>query len=154
MKAVTLWQPWASLVAAGVKPFEFRGWAAPPSLVGQRIGIHAGARKVRKDELADLLYRLVHDPVSTGLRQADVPVPAGALLDRWHTTPGLLPLSAVVCTVVLGKPRRVGDIFKGVHDSDRLDHSKWGWPMLDVQPLEPIVPAKGAQGFWEWSGPQ
>lgn len=152
MKALTLWQPWASLVAAGVKPFEFRAWAAPASIVGQRIAIHAGARKVQKGELADLLYRLVHDPASTGLRQVGVPVSAGTLLDRWRQAPAMLPLSAVVCTAVLGKPRRVGDIFRGVHDSDRLDHSKWGWPMLDVRPLEPIVPARGAQGFWDWPG--
>jgi hypothetical protein len=42
---LTLWQPWASLCALGVKTIETRSWPAPKSLIGQRIGIHAAARR-------------------------------------------------------------------------------------------------------------
>lgn len=45
MKAVTLWQPWASLIAAEVKRFETRSWAPPEALIGTRIAVHAAARK-------------------------------------------------------------------------------------------------------------
>lgn len=48
MPVLTLWQPWASLVAVGVKSIETRSWAAPESLVGGRIAIHAAARKPPK----------------------------------------------------------------------------------------------------------
>lgn len=41
MKALTVRQPWASLIVAGVKDVENRSWAAPERLVGERIGIHA-----------------------------------------------------------------------------------------------------------------
>lgn len=50
MKALTIWQPWASLIVAGAKPFEFRGWSMPRSMIGQRIVIHAAARKVNRVE--------------------------------------------------------------------------------------------------------
>lgn len=43
--ALTVWQPWATLIAIGAKPFEFRGWAAPKAYQGQRIAIHAGSRR-------------------------------------------------------------------------------------------------------------
>ena len=79
MKALTIWQPWASLIMAGAKPWEWRGWAPPRSLVGQRIAIHAGARKV-----------------------------------------------------------------------GRLDHHKFAWPLTDIERFEPPVPARGAQGLWDW----
>jgi hypothetical protein len=46
VKALTLHQPWASLVALGVKTIETRSWAAPRSLVGQHIAIHAGKREL------------------------------------------------------------------------------------------------------------
>ena len=46
MKALTLWQPWASLVIAGAKPYEFRSWSPPRWLIGQRIVIHAAARRL------------------------------------------------------------------------------------------------------------
>lgn len=43
--ALTLWQPWASLVAEGVKTIETRSWPAPAALAGERIAIHAGAKR-------------------------------------------------------------------------------------------------------------
>lgn len=51
MLALTIWQPWASLIAAGAKPFEWRSWPAHRGLVGRRIAIHAGARPPRKSEI-------------------------------------------------------------------------------------------------------
>ena len=36
MKTVSLWQPYASLIAAGVKTIETRGWAPPKGVMGQR----------------------------------------------------------------------------------------------------------------------
>ena len=51
MKALTLHQPWASLIVEGFKPREFRVWAAPQALVGQRIVIHAAKRPMRGVEL-------------------------------------------------------------------------------------------------------
>jgi activating signal cointegrator 1 len=41
--ALTLHQPWASLIALGVKTIETRSWPCPPSLIGQPLAIHAGA---------------------------------------------------------------------------------------------------------------
>ena len=42
MKAITLHQPWASLIADGRKTIETRSWAPPRTLIGERIAIHAG----------------------------------------------------------------------------------------------------------------
>ncbi len=61
MKALTVYQPWASLIMAGAKPYEFRRWdyaSREPGLVGERIVIHAGARPMRLDEIEDLLDRI------------------------------------------------------------------------------------------------
>lgn len=43
MKALTIWQPYAGLIVAGVKPVENRTWA-PPCKPGTRIAIHAGSK--------------------------------------------------------------------------------------------------------------
>lgn len=45
MKALALWQPWASLVVLGAKTVETRGWAAPPHLLGETVAIHATLTK-------------------------------------------------------------------------------------------------------------
>lgn len=43
MKAITLWQPWASLLACGAKGYETRSWAT--SYRGQ-IAIHAAKKDI------------------------------------------------------------------------------------------------------------
>lgn len=159
--AITLWEPWASLVAAGCKPFEFRRWDYRKRygrLEGRRIAIHAGARPVRKAEVAELLLGL-RDERGRGWGTALVVEPSIALLERAHQSPSILPLSHVLCTAVLGKPRPAADIAREVYgvervnDSDRIDHAMWGWPLTDIERLEPPVPARGAQGFWMWEQP-
>lgn len=42
VKALTIRQPWATLIALGVKTIETRSWRAPQALIGQTIAIHAG----------------------------------------------------------------------------------------------------------------
>jgi hypothetical protein len=41
MKALTIWQPWASAMFTPLKRFETRSWAPPSSLLGKRLAIHA-----------------------------------------------------------------------------------------------------------------
>lgn len=42
MKALTICQPYADMIAKGEKIIENRKWPAPAKLIGQRIAIHAG----------------------------------------------------------------------------------------------------------------
>ena len=148
--ALTLWQPWASLVAVGAKPYEWRGWEAPKRLVGKRIAIHAASRKVKRNEIAELMIDVRRDPAMTSL-DAAIALP---LLERWNTSPGALPVSSVLCIATLGQPVTALQYARekgiGARDSDRVDHQKWGWPLYDIEVLNPFVPATGAQGFWDW----
>jgi hypothetical protein len=151
--AITIWQPWASLIMAGAKPFEFRGWAAPRSYWGRRVAIHAGARPMRRAEVQELLQRLQSDHhVETGLDRAiALPVVENAL-----ATPGPFPRSAILCLATLGRPVRDAELAErlglpAVNDSDRDEHSNWGWPLNDIEPLTPYVPAGGRQGWWMWN---
>ena len=75
LRALTLHQPWASLIAAGEKVYETRSWAPPEGLT--HIAIHAG-KTVDQFELRRDVFRRalkVIDP--------DVPI--------------TLPTSAVLC---------------------------------------------------------
>lgn len=165
MKALTVWQPWASLIIAGAKPYEFRSWRPPLGLIGQRLAIHGGARPVKASEVRALVMALKgNGTITPPCLHADIALP---LLERVLTalksgddlfgTPGALnlPKSHVVGTVVVGEPKR-GDLCAAEfgasagNDSDREGTFNWGWPMLDIQPAEPPIPARGAQGLWEW----
>ncbi len=50
VKAISLWQPWASLVAIGMKPDETRSWPAPKSLIGQDLAICSALRQKPLEE--------------------------------------------------------------------------------------------------------
>lgn len=177
MKALTIYQPWASLIMLGAKPFEFRGWDYSnrfPSYVDRRIAIHASARAPREDEVADILAR-----VRENVSQLDAEIAGPALermltrlrrirelgrrppksklcesvqwsIDREHIGP-VATLSAVIGTASIGKPVLGSELFdQPSNDSDRLDHSIWAWPLTDVKPFDEPVPARGAQGFWNF----
>jgi activating signal cointegrator 1 len=82
---MTLWQPWASLIAIGAKPYETRSRPPPTRLIGRRIAIHAAAKRIRvKDfdaETFDAISRAFGDPC-------------------WMDT---VPLGSVVCTAILAE---------------------------------------------------
>lgn len=171
MFALTIWQPWATLIAESAKHFEFRRWAPARSMWGTSIAIHAGARPVRRNEVRELLIKLESSHWrETGLEREQ----SIALLERVWLAPGSLPLSSVVCLATLGEPIRNdalaarlglapdGDAIWSLtgrigspplNDSDRDEHSNYGWPLTDIRRLEPFVPARGAQGFWIWRSP-
>ena len=146
MKALTIWQPWASLIMAGAKPVEWRGWACPRRIVGQRIAIHAGARPARADEIADILGRI------SGPETSLVAAIAEPLLRRVHRVSW--PLSSVLGTAIIGAPISALDWVRAhapdFADSDRIDQSKFAWPLSGIERFEPPIPARGAQGFWDW----
>ncbi|MGJ5203597.1 hypothetical protein [Bradyrhizobium sp. HKCCYLR20261] len=157
-RALTIYQPWASLIMIGAKPYEFRRWdfsllPALAKLVGQRIVIHASVRRPSLDELNDILDRIEQgesalkaDLAEPLVRQMSAAV--GAKVADLH----MAPLGVALGTAVIGQPRRVVDIFKGaVADSDRLDEHMFGWPLASIEPFPQPVPAAGAQGFWSWS---
>jgi len=56
MKALTLQRPWPGAIARLGKRIENRTWAAPRSIIGQRIAIHAGAAFDR--EGTDWIWRV------------------------------------------------------------------------------------------------
>lgn len=158
IKALTVWQPWASLIAIGAKPYEFRGWRPPESLIGKPLAIHAGARPMRRAEVLRLRINLTNasrDPTACLTPDLAIPLLDRILDQHKSAVPTFLPLSHILCTAVVGQPkpgdecaREFGD--NAGNDSDREGTFNWGWPMLDIEPLEPPAPARGLQGLWNW----
>lgn len=150
MKALTIWQPWASLVMILAKPIEWRKWAYTdrnPGLVDKRIVIHAGSRPIRPQEVFDIRKRL-EDGNSSLIPELALP-----LIEKLLAAPkcrGVLPLAAALGTAILRKPRSVDSLFSQP-DSDRVTHHMFGWPLSDVRRFDEPIPMRGMQGFWNCS---
>lgn len=131
MRAITLYQPWASLIAAGVKDRETRSWPPPQYLVGQRIAIHAGLRV-----------------------EADVPETFDAevahhLGAAWRST---VPRGAVVAIVRLSGWAATGELVRqGLVDAwGDYSPGRYAWLLREIEPLDPPAYVRGQRGIWEW----
>ncbi|MBK5957418.1 hypothetical protein CCR97_04235 [Rhodoplanes elegans] len=88
MKIITVWQPWASLIAIGAKPYEFRerpySHYINPPVEGERIGIHAAVRRMRLPEVSTLIWQLAAaDPGSTPCLHRDIALPFLLRVEAW-----------------------------------------------------------------------
>lgn len=143
MKAITIWQPWASLLASGKKKYETRGW--PTSYRGP-IAIHAAKRQVRKtvDDLAS-------DRNGSGWNALD-------RLESLFVRPGALdqlPIGAIVGTAVLTRCNRITEEFVAGLSPQEIDLGdytigRWAWEFENVKELQTPIPVSGKQGLWNW----
>lgn len=142
MKAISLWQPWATLVAHGLKHFETRSW-----YTGYRgtIAIHAAKRPARYDELNGVITQ--------------------GLFGIGYQRLNELPYGCVVCTTILVDCEPTARVvertfFKEIAATERhfgdFAPGRFAW-QLDTPIRMADIPARGSQGFWEWQpegGPQ
>lgn len=124
MKALTICQPYAELIARGDKPIENRTWATP---YRGPLAIHAGKSLQWFDPEADLrLY---------GLRKGD------------------LVLGAVVALAELVACLHVDQAWPGRwrHLKDH-EHANgpWCWILENVRRVDTPISARGAQGLWDF----
>lgn len=141
MKALTLTQPWATLVAIGAKRFETRSWSPRhlgPIAIHAALGLPAWVRLVMEAEPA---FRL-----DLGEQALDA-LPRGAVIAiaRLEFAEPTASLYLPDLLARLGGPheRALGDYRPG----------RWAWYLADVQALPEPVPASGALGLWEWARP-
>jgi hypothetical protein len=165
MKALTVLQPWATLIIAGAKPYEFRSWRPPAAMIGQRIVIHAAKRKIDQAEVVALFSLLRDGPEKRNQNPAVIETCLDAekglpILDRaWLPSEEPLHLGAGVGTAVIGEPRAAEEIAEElgvprVNDSTRDKHAVWAWPMLDPEHWRAPVTMPGALNLWNWPEPE
>jgi hypothetical protein len=124
--ALTIKQPWATLIVTGQKDLENRSW--PTSFRGPVL-IHASKRK---DD--DELHAFMDLAEARG-------IPRGKGNTTWGNCPsgGVIGMAEIVgCVDRSDSPWFVGD---------------WGFLIVNARPL-PFFACKGALGFWKCEYPQ
>lgn len=142
MKAITIHQPWATLIALSEKRFETRGWATK---YRGDLAIHAGKHIDRA--------------------ACEIPGIASALRRHGYHTPDDLPTGSIVAVTnlkdchesifdygtraILNNNRVVTGLeyFAGNYEKGR-----YAWQLDDLIQLDEPIPAKGQQGLWNWGG--
>lgn len=166
MMGLSLWQPFASLVAFGAKGIETRSWAT-----GYRgpIAIHA-----TKAFPPDAIAECHREPFTAVLKAAGIRVPAdlprGAVVAVARLTDvlpiveanGRMPRLRCVGlddegiarvwepSVLEGCAFHVGDIQPNEHEAAFGNYApgRFGWLLADVRALPEPIPCRGGQGLW------
>lgn len=145
MKAITIKQPWATLIALGEKRFETRSWQTKHR---GKIAIHVGKTidKQAFDEVTIMATLLKH-----GIKSHED-----------------LPTGAVIATVDLIECHKVTSNYYSMYEEEKagtdkgllIEGDEWwfgdytegryAWELANVKPLHEPIPAKGQLSLWEW----
>jgi hypothetical protein len=129
VKALTLLQPWASLIALGAKRLETRSWRT--NYRGE-IAIHAGKGW----------------PLSPHLREDPA---LAAIAEQFGITYADHPRGAIIAIATLRDVVSITREFPiEAHERACGDFTpgRYAWSLTNVRPLPEIVRCNGAQGLW------
>ena len=132
MKALTLWQPWATLVAIGAKRIETRSWST--SYRGP-LAIHA-ARSKKGHEM--YWREPFHNELKAFHYHAPTELPHGRIIAVCELV-NILPTEEVR-GIIERREAAFGDYGGG----------RFAWRLANVRRLPIEVPTKGFQGLWTW----
>jgi len=158
MKALTIHQPYASLIARGAKVYETRSWKTN---YRGRIAIHAG-----KKSAYSVIYRLFPNTgEETAFEYEFIYAVREHLGDDFEDN---VPYGAIIAAAELvncyqiqelaGKTYLCGFVHGGELCNNELlfgDYTpgRFAWELCNIKVLEKPIPARGKQGLWEWHPP-
>ena len=179
MKAITLHQPWATLVALGIKTIETRSWATRHR---GRVVVHAAKKLPTPRVIGDWeVHRPGRREHYWRVRPTDAPwpqppLPLGAVVAT-ATIVDVLPMAMYVRSVdgerahdnVLSIDRSIFDdrpTLLSVPDTDGgwrdvsdqlpygdFEDGRFAWMLEDIQMVTPAIHTNGRQGLWTWEEP-
>lgn len=129
MKAISIKQPWASLIAHGIKDIENRTWKCPQKYIGQRVLIHASGCHCKKFEI---------NLTNEQMKQAFPLITEKSTSEKWE-------FGAIIGSVVIA-----GCVQN--HPSLWAEKGCWNWVLKDAVLFDkPIEGVKGKLSFWEYN---
>jgi hypothetical protein len=157
VRALSLFQPYASLVAIGAKRIETRSWY---TRYRGELAIHASARFPTQDRML-----LREEPFMSVLIAAGVPEAECVYGSRRCANWAALPTGAIVAVAQLVgcvQTAKIGATIPGhrepvypwsafaphEHDFGDFGPGRWAWLLEDVRRLETPIDCRGALGLW------
>ena len=162
MKAITLHQPWATLVALRLKAYETRSWKPPKNLIGERIAIHAAKKKPDPE----IMKQFMRDQ---GRRDFMARVPFGKIVCsaviEWAFQVGMILESTDDCfaladrdTLMLPEGQKWEGGFLFGYEHVKCDifgnyaEGRWVWGLGQIKMHTPYIETRGYQRTWTVPG--
>ncbi len=158
MKAITILQPWASLIACGAKKIETRGWATK---YRGPIAIHAAKDRDKKGErIRHIVARAAQCGVVIPKMEFGSVIAVADLVDVLYIVHNPGTDIDVAKNINIGAEsmtldKHAPDFHKYIVPTEKeISFGDWrpgryAWLLENVRPITP-VPARGQQGLWNW----
>lgn len=147
MKALSLWQPWASAIAVGAKRIETRSWET--SYRGPLL-IHAARTKVGMEALrmnAWMWRAVLAVSPSVSVETAFAELPFGAVLARCELV-DCVPAGDT--EAIRAVAQSIGERYSPYErELGNYRTGRWAWMLSKVEPLPAAVSTRGRQGLFE-----
>jgi len=145
VKAITIHQPWASLIAHGYKRFETRSWTNYRGPIAIHAGLQSDFETVK---MLALNYTRIWHQIS--------PLPKGCivavaeLVECWEIGRRIFADGGIVIRNSRGE-EKVPDLNEFYFGD--FTPGRFAWELLNVRWLREPIPARGRQGLWNWEPP-
>ena len=141
MKVLTIWQPWAGALAAGIKENETRSWGTK---YRGEIAIHSALKPIHHTWSDLYMNNDAREVICSRMNLPEV-------IDG----PVVFPMGCILATAELVDCIRITQEYIVTLSSDELalgDYTlgRYAWKMANVRELPEPIPAKGRQGLWDW----
>lgn len=136
IRALSLWEPWATLMRLGEKTVETRSW--PTAYRGPLLICASKRRDLRelRDDLRHPAFRRVL------VREGET---LSACLERLHFGKAVAIVDLVEC-IPTEDALRLGHVDREASFGD-YSSGRWAWRTTNLRAIEPF-PIRGHQGLW------
>jgi hypothetical protein len=156
MKAITIKQPWASLIierrrenlSLGIKDIENRTWPCPKKYIGQRVLVHASTNSDKRIAFTKPQYEYI---------QGEGYEPYGNFNIMCYKLRGAIIGSVQIIACVMNHPSIWAEKTAGVTDINthefiprRNPKPIYNWVLANPIKFPEPIPAKGKLRFWEY----
>ena len=154
MKAISIKQPWAYLIATGIKDIENRTWKCPQKYIGERVLIHASAsapKSIRKLLNADQINTVFKSDLYNDTNFAKI-YNTGAVIGSVKIADCVINHPSIWAEET--KLPTIGDVLEDIHFLGKVQKPNpiiYNWVLAN--PIlfdEPIMNVKGKLGFWDY----
>lgn len=140
MKAITIKQPWASLIVHGIKDIENRSWACPWKYIGHRVLIHASGKPVEMRNPNSVFTKAQWDSLPVEFQRK------------------IICAEGIVNSAIIGSVEKIGcSINHPSKWAEKTDNSKghyenpiYNWVLANPILFPEPIPTKGKLSFWEY----
>jgi activating signal cointegrator 1 len=154
MKAISLWQPWATALFTPLKPDETRHWPLPTKLIGTPIAIHASLTDTRETRMNWEILSTGEDRLAIALELERLTTP----IHGYHD----FPRGCIIGWCVFGPPQHTSVMHLWPAPQRTTLQQRFGdyspkrfaWPKQRAELFDKPYPCMGRQGFFDWTRPE